>query len=50
MPKREDFDVPILFAISMIFVVVGGVALIGAFLAWIGWTGPLGLFKQGVAG
>jgi hypothetical protein len=42
-------DQPIVFAISIIFVVVGGIALFSWGFKSLGWTGPLGLFKGGVS-
>jgi hypothetical protein len=47
--KASDFDHPIVF----LFVLTIGVIAMQAFLAWgfatLGWTGPLGLVKGGVA-
>lgn len=45
----QDFDVPIVFAVALIFTVVGGVGLLSGLFSWLGWTGPLGLLKGGVA-
>lgn len=42
------FDQPIVFAVSIIFVVVGGIALLSWMFSSLHWTGPLGLVKGGV--
>lgn len=42
------FDQPIVFAVSIIFVVVGGMALLSWFFTATKMTGPLGLVKGGV--
>jgi hypothetical protein len=44
----DKLDQPIIFAISMTFVVVGMVALLSWLFAALHWTGPLGLLKGGV--
>lgn len=41
-------DQPIIFAIAIIFTVVGGIALMSWGFKSLGWTGPLGLMKGGV--
>lgn len=46
--SRGDFDQPLIFAISITFVVLGMMALLGWFFASVHWTGPLGLVKGGV--
>lgn len=48
MVKAEDFDQPIVFAISITMVVVGMIAVLSVLFAHLGWTGPLGLLKGGV--
>lgn len=47
--KLEDFDQPLIFALSITFVVVGMMAILGWFFSSAGWTGPLGLIKGGVS-
>ena len=46
--KATDFDHPLIF----LFVIAVGVAAMWAVISWglikLGWTGPLGLFKQGI--
>lgn len=49
MAKLEDFDQPLVFAISITFVVIGMMALLSWLFASLKWTGPLGLVKGGVA-
>jgi hypothetical protein len=46
--KAESFDQPLVFAVSITFVVIGMIALMGWFFATMKWTGPLGLVKGGV--
>lgn len=46
--RAEQFDQPLIFAISITFVVLGMMALMGWFFASVHWTGPLGLVKGGV--
>jgi hypothetical protein len=41
-------DQPIIFAIAIIFTVVGGIALLSWLFKSLNWTGPLGLMKGGV--
>lgn len=41
-------DQPIVFALAIIFVVCGGIALLSWLFASLHWTGPLGLMKGGV--
>lgn len=46
--NSESFDQPLVFAVSITFVVLGMMALLGWFFASAHWTGPLGLVKGGV--
>ena len=46
--KVEDFDQPLIFALSITMVVIGMIAILGWFFSSVGWTGPLGLVKGGV--
>lgn len=46
--KLEDFDQPLIFALSITMVVIGTMAVLGWFFSSCGWTGPLGLVKGGV--
>lgn len=39
-------DHPLVFAIAMLFMLVPLMALFNALFAWLGWTGPAGLFKH----
>jgi hypothetical protein len=48
MPKAAEFDHPIVFALSITFVVVGMMAVLSWFFKSTGMTGPLGLVKGGV--
>jgi hypothetical protein len=43
-----SFDQPLVFALSITFVVLGMMALLGWFFASVHWTGPLGVVKGGV--
>lgn len=45
--KLTNLDQPLIFAISITFVVIGMMALLGWIFASVGWTGPLGLVKGG---
>lgn len=49
MVAPKDFDHPIVF----LFVIAVGVAAVWGIISWglvsLGWTGPLGLFKGGIA-
>jgi hypothetical protein len=45
--KMQKFDQPIIFAISITFVVLGMMALLAWIFASLGWSGPLGLVKGG---
>lgn len=47
--KLEEFDQPLVFAISVTFVVIGMMAVLSWLFASLKWTGPLGLVKGGVA-
>lgn len=42
-----DFDQPIVFALTILFIVMGGLALFSWLFAKTGLTGPLGLAKGG---
>lgn len=44
-----DFDQPLVFAFSITFVVIGMLAILSWLFASLGWSGPLGLVKGGVA-
>jgi hypothetical protein len=44
-----DFDQPLVFAFSVTFVVIGMLAILSWLFSSLGWTGPLGLVKGGVA-
>jgi hypothetical protein len=46
--KLKKLDKPIIFAVSITFVVVGMLALLGWIFSSLHWTGPLGLVKGGV--
>jgi hypothetical protein len=46
--KLESFDQPIVFAIAIIMVVVGGIGLMGWLFSSLNLTGPLSLVKGGV--
>lgn len=46
---KDAWDQPIVFAFSITFVVIGMTAVLGWLFASMGWTGPLGLVKGGVA-
>lgn len=46
--KLQKLDQPIIFAISITFVVLGMMALLAWLFACLGWSGPLGLVKGGV--
>lgn len=48
MPKLTDLDQPLVFAVSITFVVIGMGALLSWLFASLKWTGPLGLMKGGV--
>lgn len=48
MPKLKDFDQPLVFGLSVTFVVIGFMALLSWMFASLNWTGPLGLVKGGV--
>lgn len=48
MAKLQKLDKPIVFALSITFVVVGMVSLLGVLFYHLNWTGPLGLVKGGV--
>lgn len=43
-----SFDQPLVFAVSITFVVLGMMAFLSWFFASVHWTGPLGLVKGGV--
>jgi hypothetical protein len=47
--KLADFDQPLVFAFAITFTVVGMMALLSWAFGSMGWTGPLGLLKGGVA-
>lgn len=47
--KLTDFDQPLVFALSITFVVLGMMALLSWLFSSLGWSGPLGLVKGGVA-
>lgn len=47
--KASDFDHPIVFLFVITVGVFAMAGLISWFFASVGWTGPLGLFKGGVA-
>lgn len=47
--KLNDFDQPLVFALSITFVVLGMMALLSWLFSSLGWSGPLGLVKGGVA-
>lgn len=49
MAKGEKYDHPIVFALSITFVVVGMMAVMSWAFASLKWTGPLGLLKGGVS-
>jgi hypothetical protein len=46
--KLQKFDKPVVFAISITFVVVGMMAIMSWAFSSMRWTGPLGLVKGGV--
>lgn len=48
MPKLVDFDQPIVFALAIVLIAVGGAAFLSWLFASLGWGGPLGLVKGGV--
>lgn len=47
--KLHDFDQPLVFALSITFVVLGMMALLSWLFSSLKWSGPLGLVKGGVA-
>lgn len=47
--KLTDFDQPLVFAFAITFTVVGMMAILSWGFRSLGWTGPLGLIKGGVA-
>lgn len=47
--KATDFDQPLVFAFSVTFVVIGMIAILSWLFSSLGWSGPLGLLKGGVA-
>jgi len=47
--KLTDFDQPLVFAFAITFVVLGMMALLSWLFSSLGWSGPLGLVKGGVA-
>jgi hypothetical protein len=46
--KLKKLDKPVVFALSITFVVVGTIAILGWLFTTLKWTGPLGLVKGGV--
>jgi hypothetical protein len=48
MAKASDWDYPIVYALSITFVVVGMMSVMSWFFASTNMTGPLGLVKGGV--
>lgn len=46
--KASDFDHPVVFLLVITIGVIAVQALLGWAFASLGWTGPLGLVKQGV--
>lgn len=45
----SDFDQPLVFAFAVTFVVIGMIAILSWLFSSLGWGGPLGLLKGGVA-
>lgn len=50
MAKLSDLDQPIIFLIAVMLGVLGLSAIMAWGFASLGWSGPLGLVKGGVAG
>lgn len=46
--KLKKFDKPVVFALSITFVVLGTIAILSWAFQSLHWTGPLGLVKGGV--
>lgn len=47
--ELRDFDQPLVFAVAITFTVLGMMALLSWLFSALGWGGPLGLVKGGVA-
>jgi hypothetical protein len=47
--KLADLDHPGVFALSITFTVIGMMALLSWLFTSLGWPGPVGLLKGGVA-
>jgi len=45
--KSSDFDQPIVFAFTILLIVMGGLAMFSWLFARLNLTGPLGLAKGG---
>lgn len=49
MARGEKYDHPLVFAVSITFVVIGMMSMLSWMFASLKWTGPLGLVKGGVS-